>query len=70
MKQVISTEIKGDSSTDLKALNTDLRQIIQEGIDSGMAIPADQVFAELNARYGVAKCAVSPALCVPAGTFT
>ena len=35
----------------LKRLNADLRQSIQEGIDSGPVIPADQVFAELNARY-------------------
>ena len=31
--------------------SVDLRQAIQDGIDSGPAIPADQVFAELNARY-------------------
>jgi len=35
----------------LQRLNADLRQSIQEGIDSGPAIAADQVFAELNARY-------------------
>lgn len=35
----------------LERLNADLRQSIQEGIDSGPAIAADQVFAELNARY-------------------
>jgi PHD/YefM family antitoxin component YafN of YafNO toxin-antitoxin module len=35
----------------LERLSADLRQTIQEGIDSGPAIPADQVFAELNARY-------------------
>ena len=35
----------------LERLNADLRQSIQEGIDSGPVIPADQVFAELNARY-------------------
>jgi hypothetical protein len=29
-----------------------------EGIDSGPAIPADQVFAELNARYGDSKPAI------------
>jgi hypothetical protein len=61
MKQVISTEIKDNFSTELRVLNADLRLIIQEGIDSGVAIPADQVFAELNSRYGVAKCAVPPA---------
>ena len=35
----------------LGRLNADLRQSIQEGIESGPAIPADKVFAELNARY-------------------
>ncbi|MSQ71712.1 MAG: type II toxin-antitoxin system prevent-host-death family antitoxin [Betaproteobacteria bacterium] len=35
----------------LKRLNADLRQSIQEGIDSGPAVAADHVFAELNARY-------------------
>jgi len=35
----------------LERLNADLRQAIQEGIDSGPAIPADQVLAEMNARY-------------------
>lgn len=35
----------------LQHLNADLRQAIQEGIDSGPAIPAEDVFAELNARY-------------------
>ena len=35
----------------LERLNADLRQSIQEGIDSGPAILAAQVFAELNARY-------------------
>ena len=35
----------------LERLNADMRQAIQEGIDSGPAIPADEVFAELNARY-------------------
>ena len=28
-----------------------LRQMIQEGIDSGPSIPAEDVFAELEARY-------------------
>jgi len=36
----------------LERLNADLRQSIQEGIDSGPAVAADQVFDELNARYG------------------
>ncbi len=35
----------------LERLNADLRQSIQEGIDSGPAIAADQVFDEMNARY-------------------
>jgi antitoxin StbD len=39
----------------LERLSADLRQTIQEGIDSGPAIPADQVFAELNARYAEPK---------------
>lgn len=34
----------------LEHLSADLRQAIQECIDRGPAIPADQVFAELNAR--------------------
>jgi len=35
----------------LERLNADLRQSIQEGIDSGPSIGADEVFAELNTRY-------------------
>ena len=35
----------------LQRLNADLRVAIQEGIDSGPAIAADDVIAELNARY-------------------
>ncbi len=35
----------------LARLNTDLHAAIREGIDSGSAIPADQVFAELHSRY-------------------
>lgn len=35
----------------LDRLNADLRSAIQEGIDSGPAIPASEVFAELTARY-------------------
>jgi len=35
----------------LERLNADLRQSIQEGIDSGQAIPAEDLFAELSARY-------------------
>lgn len=35
----------------LERLNADLRQSIQEGIDSGPGIAADEMFAELNTRY-------------------
>ena len=35
----------------LERLNADLQQSIHEGIASGPAIPAEDVFAELNARY-------------------
>jgi antitoxin StbD len=42
----------------LERLSAELRQTILEGIDSGPAIPADQVFAELNARYGDSKPAI------------
>lgn len=35
----------------LERLNADLRAAIQDGIDSGPAIPAEDVFAELEARY-------------------
>jgi antitoxin StbD len=35
----------------LERLNADLRQSIQDGIDSGTAIPVEDVFSELNARY-------------------
>lgn len=35
----------------LQRLNADLRAAIQEGIDSGPAIAAEDVFAELTARY-------------------
>lgn len=35
----------------LARLNADLRATIQEGIDSGEALPAEAVFAELSARY-------------------
>jgi antitoxin StbD len=36
-------------------LSAELRQAIQEGIDSVPGIPADEVFAELNARYSEPK---------------
>lgn len=35
----------------LERLNADLRAAIQEGIDSGPAVAAEDVFAELTARY-------------------
>jgi len=35
----------------LHRLNVELRDAVQAGIDSGAAIPADDVFAELEARY-------------------
>ena len=35
----------------LERLNADLRTEIQQGIESGDALPAEDVFAELNARY-------------------
>ena len=44
----------------LERLSAELRQTIQEGIDSGPAIPADQVFGELNARYADSKPAIKP----------
>ena len=39
----------------LLRLNADLRTAIQEGIDSGPAIAAEDVFAELTARYAEPK---------------
>jgi antitoxin StbD len=39
----------------LERLNADLRAAIQVGIDSGPAISADDLFAELNARYAEPK---------------
>ena len=39
----------------LERLNADLRLSIQEGIASGTAIPAEDVFAELDARYAEPK---------------
>jgi antitoxin StbD len=43
----------------LERLNADLRTAIQEGIASGKGIPADDVFAELTARYAEPKRASS-----------
>jgi antitoxin StbD len=45
----------------LERLNADLRAAIQEGIDSGPAIAAEEVFAELTARYAEPKSAAKPA---------
>lgn len=45
------TETKRSSSAMPERLNADLQNAIQEGIDSGPIIPAENVFAELNARY-------------------
>ncbi len=45
----------------LKRLNADLRLAIREGIDSGPAIAAEDVFAELTARYAEPKSAAIPA---------
>jgi antitoxin StbD len=39
----------------LQRLNADLRAAIIEGIDSGPAIAADDLFAELTARYAEPK---------------
>ena len=44
----------------LERLNADLRQTIQAGIESGPAIPAEDVFAELNARYAELTPAIKP----------
>ena len=44
----------------LERLNADLRQAIQLGIDSGPAIAAEDVFAELNARYAEPTPAIKP----------
>lgn len=35
----------------LERLNADLRMAVQEGIDSGPAIPAEDVYEEFRARY-------------------
>jgi antitoxin StbD len=45
----------------LERLNADLRAAIQEGIDSGPAIAAEDVFAELTARYAEPKSAAASA---------
>lgn len=44
----------------LERLNADLRQAIQLGIDSGPAIPVEDVFAELSARYAEPTPAIKP----------
>lgn len=43
----------------LERLNADLRKEIQEGIDSGPAIAAAELFAELNERYAEPKRSTS-----------
>ncbi len=45
----------------LERLNAGLREAIQEGIDSGPAIAAEDVFAELTARYAEPQSAAKPA---------
>ena len=45
----------------LERLNADLRVAVQEGIDSGPAIAAADMFAELNARYVEPKSATKSA---------
>jgi hypothetical protein len=35
----------------LQRLNADLRPEVEEGMASGSSIQADELFAELNARY-------------------
>jgi antitoxin StbD len=42
----------------LERLNADLRAAIQEGIDSGEGIPAEDVLAELTARYATPQKSV------------
>lgn len=49
---LLSPEVYGSM---LERLNADLRATIQEGIDSGSAIAAEDVFAELNIRYAEPK---------------
>jgi len=39
----------------LNRLNADLRMAIQDGIDSGPAVAAEDVFAELNDRYAESR---------------
>lgn len=39
----------------LERLNADLRAALREGIDSGPAIAAADLFAELNGRYAEPK---------------
>lgn len=45
----------------LERLTTDLRAAIQEGIDSGPAIAAEDMFAELTSRYAEPKQTPKPA---------
>ena len=55
---LLSPEVYGAM---LERLNADLRAAIQEGVDSGPAIAAEEVFAELTARYAEPKRTAKPA---------
>jgi len=50
-RSVSTNELKRSPRTELEQFNTGLRRAVQAGIDSGQAIPAEDVFAELKARY-------------------
>jgi antitoxin StbD len=54
---LLSPEVYGSM---LERLNADLRTAIQEGINSGPSIAAEDVFAELTARYAEPKTATKP----------
>ncbi len=55
---LLSPEVYGAM---LERLNADLRAAIQEGVDSRPAIEAEEVFAELTARYAEPKRTTKPA---------
>jgi antitoxin StbD len=44
----------------LQRLNMDLREAIHAGINSGPALPADDVLAELDARYAAPATVMQP----------
>ena len=44
----------------LQRLNMDLREAIHAGINSGPALPADDVLAELDARYAAPATVTQP----------